>query len=261
MAKKNHRPLGTITAEIHRLHRQNVFALGKLLIEAKAQQDHGKWLRYLKDIDWSPRSAQLYMSVAELAAKNEAVAHLEAAPTALYNLVWIAERHKDVLDVAIERLVKSVARKDTAKLQCQVVRNSPAAANHPNANEFALQAALETVNQNCFGDSGRYEAMMEQGRAIVVANPTTQKELDAIRAKHPVPSIVDLSQDPEATVVEFEDDDQSPSAPDEFVTAVQFLRTLCARPAGTFLGLMDAGDLDMVGNFLKQIAAASAKPA
>ena len=54
---------------------------GELLIEAKAQTQHGSWLTWLAaHFEFSPRTAQGYMRVAEnwpaLGAKNETVAHL-----------------------------------------------------------------------------------------------------------------------------------------------------------------------------------------
>jgi hypothetical protein len=189
---KNLRPLAEISAEIYRTERQSVLTLGKLLLEAKEQLKHGEWLSYLKSIGWGDRNAQLHMAVARLAANTKLVADLDAAPTALYQLTWIAGEYADALPLAIARLKKSVERGDTAAQQRQVVTLSPQAkeaedAGFKNITELALQAASDAFNQNCFGDEARYKSMMDQSRAIIKANPKTDDELKAVIAENPIP--------------------------------------------------------------------------
>ena len=94
-ARKNLRPLTAITADIYKSGRQNIFTIGKLLREAKAHFPHGKWLPYLKSIEWNERTAQLYMSVADLADKYESVSHLNASPGALYELTSWMDREEE----------------------------------------------------------------------------------------------------------------------------------------------------------------------
>src|SRR5262249_9974526 len=156
-SKRNHRPLVEITADIYRAERQNLFTIGKLLREAKEHFPHGKWLPYLKSIDYSPRNSQLYMSAFELADKYETVSHLGAATTAIYALVSLSDREKEderegvIIPLAIERLQASVARGDSAKEQRAVVELSPMARLNPGVTELALRAASDAINQNCFG--------------------------------------------------------------------------------------------------------------
>jgi hypothetical protein len=110
---KNLRPLTEITADIFTAERQSRFTVGKLLREAKEHFPHGKWIPYLKSIDWSERTAQQYMAISELADKYATVAHLNAAPTALYHLIWLQEREDEadkIMPLAIKRLQDSVAR-------------------------------------------------------------------------------------------------------------------------------------------------------
>ena len=84
------RTLAVIADELHAaLKREtaDILTIGTLLVEAKAQVGHGKWLSWLKqEFSMSERSAQKYMKAAEFAAKNELSADLDLSPSALYLL-------------------------------------------------------------------------------------------------------------------------------------------------------------------------------
>jgi Protein of unknown function (DUF3102) len=288
-ARKNLRPLESITADICRAERQNVFTIGKLLREAKEHFPHGSWIPYLKKIEWSPRTAQLYMAVSELADKYETVAHLNAAPTAIYHLVWLAERYEGepeekakVMPLAIERLRASVERGDGAAAQRDVVNLTPMAQLNPGIGELALKAASDAINSNCFGCPIRSKSMGEQADAILRANPTTEEELKAITDKHPI-MMPDgkISQDDALkladTVEESEDDEADEEAAPAPATATELLPRQCAlvgrfddacgellklaaKASAVFTtSIVDDVDLDMLGNFLKQIAASKRK--
>ena len=70
MKKQNTRSLGAIADDIHKIERTNIFDIGDLLIEAKAQCEHGDWLdRVDAEFDWSVDTAENYMKVAGLASK------------------------------------------------------------------------------------------------------------------------------------------------------------------------------------------------
>src|SRR6266700_3589333 len=70
----------------------NIIGIGKLLIEAKAQLEHGQWLPWLKaNFGSDERTARNYMTAAKLAAKSESdsdlkLTDLKLKPGALYNL-------------------------------------------------------------------------------------------------------------------------------------------------------------------------------
>jgi hypothetical protein len=263
---KNLRPLAAITADIYKAERQNIFTIGKLLREAKAHFPHGKWLPYLKSIDWSERTAQFYMSVVELADKYETVADLGAAPTALYQLVGIAEKR---LPLAIVRLGKSVERKDTAAQQREAVALS--IYGDEDTTELALQAASDALNQNCFGIPERLKAMEAQFAAIIKANPKAEEELKAIIDAHPIPLPAEAKPLPVMTEDADEEDMTDEGADTEpeptinprqaaliesMESACETLKQLSAKPSATFLtSEFSADELDMLGNFLKQIAA------
>ena len=227
-AQPNLRPLSAITADIYRAERQNLFSIGKLLREAKEHFPHGEWLPYLKSIDYSARNAQIYMSASELADKYETIAHLGAAPTAIYALNALAareaeaEREVDVIPLASERLQASIARGDSAGEQRAIVELSPMAMLNPGVCELALGAASIAINQSCFGCEIRMKSMEEQCQAILQGNPTTEDELRAIQAKHPVlwaggkmtqDEFIKLQKD--APEVEDDDDDEEDDAGDD----------------------------------------------
>ena len=64
-----------------------IIAIGGLLLEAKAQLEHGEWLPWLKEnFGSSVQTAENYMNAARLAAKIPNVVNLKLRPTALYLL-------------------------------------------------------------------------------------------------------------------------------------------------------------------------------
>src|SRR3954451_3562042 len=87
MKRKNERSLDTIADSIHRAERTNVIDIGDLLLEAKAQCEHGQWLAWLSaEFTWSEDTAARYMKVATLAARFRSLRNLNLAVTTLYEL-------------------------------------------------------------------------------------------------------------------------------------------------------------------------------
>jgi hypothetical protein len=88
--KKPARKLATIETDLAKAMKAegaNVIKIGKLLLEAKKQLEHGDWLPWLeKNWDRSKRTAENYMAAGRLAAKFATVANLKLRPTALYAL-------------------------------------------------------------------------------------------------------------------------------------------------------------------------------
>jgi hypothetical protein len=88
MSKKIKRDLKTIGTELQTAlkdERENLFHIGELLIEAKAQLEHGGWLQWLKEnFGASHATASNYMNAAKLAAKFPTVRSLKLRATALY---------------------------------------------------------------------------------------------------------------------------------------------------------------------------------
>src|SRR5665213_66127 len=88
MKQENTRTLDVIADDINLLARGNIFDIGDLLIEAKAQCEHGQWLAWLHaEFDWaSVDTAERYIKVAKLGAKFRTVRNLKLAATTLYRL-------------------------------------------------------------------------------------------------------------------------------------------------------------------------------
>jgi DUF3102 family protein len=81
------RSLDVIAADIHQLQRNSIFDTGDLLIEAKDQLDHGRFLDWLdSEFDWSHATAANYMNAARLAAKFLTVRNLPIPARVLYEL-------------------------------------------------------------------------------------------------------------------------------------------------------------------------------
>ena len=67
--------------------RDEIVAIGRDLIAAKALAGHGGWLPWLEaEFGWKERAAQTFMSVAEAAAKNAKFADLNVPVSGLYLL-------------------------------------------------------------------------------------------------------------------------------------------------------------------------------
>jgi hypothetical protein len=104
-------PLDEIAVEINQLARGNIIDIGKLLLEAKAQCEHGEWLEWLdSEFDWSVTTAERYMASAELVAKFPTVGNLNIAPSTIYAL---ADREDDDQDLPaiIDELAKHATEK------------------------------------------------------------------------------------------------------------------------------------------------------
>jgi hypothetical protein len=100
--KNRRRDLDAIAADIHKAERVNIFQIGKLLIEAKAQCAHGEWLDWLsREFDWSADTAHNYMNVADLTAKFGTIRNLPVPATTLYALTHLDPA---IVPAAIARL-------------------------------------------------------------------------------------------------------------------------------------------------------------
>jgi hypothetical protein len=190
-----------------------------------------------------------------------------------------------VLPLAIERLRASVARGDNAEQQRQAVVLTSMAQLNPGIGDVALEGASKAINHNCFGDTARYKSMEDQAQAILKANPKTKEELKAIIDKHPIlmpggkVKQDDLAIDDSGVIIDDGSDAykdleaqaceaREAAERDVTVTVERFdeacdaLLELAATPSEVLtVSTIDEGDLDMLGNFLKQVAASKRKRA
>jgi hypothetical protein len=111
MTTKVKRPLEVIASEMQiAMSREsaNIIAIGNLLIEAKAQVQHGHWLRWLGDnFGSSVSTAENYVAAAGFAEKFPTVANLRLRPSALYLLAQTLDEPSILYtDEAIETIFK-----------------------------------------------------------------------------------------------------------------------------------------------------------
>jgi hypothetical protein len=103
MAKKPKRELSVILDDIDAVLKSdtaNIICVGKLLIEAKAQVDHGQWLPLLEQrFDFSERTARNYIKAAKYANRKSAtIADLKISPSVLYALAGGQSTYLEVED-------------------------------------------------------------------------------------------------------------------------------------------------------------------
>jgi hypothetical protein len=88
--KKIRRDLAVITGELQTAMKAqscSIIAIGGLLLEARAQVDHGEWMDWLfENFDSSTSTAENFMNAARAATKFPTVGNLKLRPTALYLL-------------------------------------------------------------------------------------------------------------------------------------------------------------------------------
>jgi hypothetical protein len=112
--RRNRRPLDDIAADIHKLQRSSLFAIGDLLIEAKEQLlDHGEFLPWLEGhFEWSEDTAENYMGASRLAAKFRNIRNLKLAKTTIYELVELAA-DDNTTDELMEDIIAALAEQAT----------------------------------------------------------------------------------------------------------------------------------------------------
>lgn len=185
-----------IAGRIHKLRQrtcEDVIAIGRLLIEAKAHLEHGEWCEWLRrEFAWSRDTAE--------------------------NFIHVADTFGDGNTETFRRL-------DVSSLYLLARPSTP-------------QEARDTVAELIADDTP--PALADVKRIIREAKGTEEPE--------PTPQ----PEPPKA---------RQAALAAQFQAAVEGLMSLSTKPTSAFAGIMPADDLDMLGNFLKQIAAASRKAA
>jgi hypothetical protein len=142
---KNARSLDTIADNIHKLERGNIIDTGDLLLEAKAQCEHGQWLDWvLREFPWSAGTAERYMRVAELSAKFCTLQNLKLSITTLYQLA--DHECEEDLPAIIKELAKHATQLRLAPRDAERVIKIGIArhrfGDHPDATLFRLGELL-----------------------------------------------------------------------------------------------------------------------
>jgi hypothetical protein len=104
---KRKRSLDVIAADIHKIERADIFAIGALLAEARDSEpgDYGNWLKWLKQQEFSfgYTTALNYLKAHDLKVKYPIVGDLRVPATVIY---WLAESDEPNLPVIIKAPVK-----------------------------------------------------------------------------------------------------------------------------------------------------------
>jgi hypothetical protein len=171
---RNHRPLDDISADIHKLERESVFAKGDLLIEAKDQLDHGEFLSWVNsEFEWSKSTAENYMNAARLKAKFPNIGNLKLAKTTIYELAELMAADNDEL---MESIIAALTEQATHnQLKATAATDIMLSAglrwefgDYPEATLYALHAVKIT--------DGNVETM----EALKAEQPTTEEAARAI---------------------------------------------------------------------------------
>jgi hypothetical protein len=234
-AKRN---LSVIEAELHAALKsatKNKIKIGGLLVEAKETVPHGEWLAWLENnFAFSERSAQHYMVAWKFAAKYENFADLKLQLTAIYAL----DKHDDGIVAHVLEVAKTkwLSRADVDRIAEEFVRFG-----RPKREAERREAAKGGEQR---GDT----ITAEQHEDEVQKEAEAQAEAAAtLKAPHPVVG-------PPAEPAPVPLDDLQIST---FQRAITMLKGLMTKPAATFVSAdCSTADLDVVTNFLNQVAAA-----
>jgi hypothetical protein len=235
--KQQARHLNVIASELQtamRAESSSIIAIGRLLIEARAQLEHGQWLEWLgANFDRSIRSAENYMSAATFVSKIETskiatVANIR--PSALYLLASLDDvADRDLIEAVLKEAESGWVTEDRV---WQIRAELP-------PTEAEIAAGIEAEKKR--------EEWLETEKK-------RREELDALLDGPP----------PELPPAE------EPAKPDvvlpPFDQAIKTLAGLQTKPLGKFAGTTHtARDLHAVGDFLHAVAerkgAADAQPA
>src|SRR5882672_3896846 len=149
MTRKNARPLDAIAIDIHTLECKSVFEIGDLLLEAKAQCEHGQWLVWLDDeFEWSEDTAERYVKVAELCTRFRRLRNLKLRKTTLYKLAHLEDEEnlRAIIADLAKHATKSLLAPRDAERVIQIGVGRRRFGNHSDATLYRLMR-LETFGE------------------------------------------------------------------------------------------------------------------
>jgi len=256
--KKNARSLDAIAVAYNALERASIIDAGDLLIEAKDQCDHGKWLDWVeRELDCSITTAERRMRVAELAAKFPKLRNLKIGKGTLFELV--GEDREDLPAIVTElakHATKSRLPSGDAKRVIRIGIGRRRFGDYP---DVTLER-LSTLSD----DSPRHAKLIA---ALKDQKPTTDEAADAIvidiRRKHVAEVEAQAEAEAEAKEADKVLDGEPPVLPqspplgdqrlshgdmpdvdaDDFADAVRELSRLSTKPARKLAGVVPEDDL------------------
>jgi hypothetical protein len=280
MKEKNARSLDAIADDINQLKRANIFDIGDLLVEAKAQCEHGQWYDWLEaEFEWSEDSAGRYMNVARLGAKYRTLRDLNLAATTLYRLA--AYENEDELPAIIEELTTHATttrlKPDDAARVMQVGIGRHRFGDRPDATLLRLLDLDE-----CSDEAWHEKAVI----TLQERNPETIEDADALVDKIELEYLdAERIKGAEEARERSDEDDildgplpvlPPPTTPPEpqrlgattawpetdlFASAVKDLLELRAKPLQRFSGVFSSAELREVSAFLTSVAAVDERKA
>jgi hypothetical protein len=270
MKPRNVRPLDTIADKINRVARANVIDIGDLLLEAKAQCEHGEWLVWLYgEFGWSADTAERYMKVAELAGKFRRLRNLRLAVTTLYELA----AHKEVEDLPaiVEELAKHAAKTRLppydARRVIKIGIGRRRHGDHPDATLVQL-CQLDLYKRSPWYDDA-VAALLErnpdtdESARLLVSEVAANEKVEEAQHKKDADSILDgappdlpppiTPPEPQKFGAKTEWEGR-----DSFADAVTTLLDLRTKSVGRFVGKFSPSELREVADFLLDIASGAA---
>jgi hypothetical protein len=208
----------------------DIIAIGGLLVEAKKQLGHGKFLPWIeREFDFSERTAQNYMKARKFALKYETVADLQLTPSALY---VISDDSPTSINTpqGIMAVLKEAAEK-------RVTRER--------ADEIVMAEWCKAKSAEEAEGAEVSEATERQERERAAAEERAEaEELLARPSEVPPPS-------PPATATPLEQ-----SFLRVFEESIKGLHTVMTKPVSKFKqSYISAADLQLIADFLRQVAA------
>jgi hypothetical protein len=268
MSERNARPLDKIADDIFKLERKSIFEIGDLLLEARAQCEHGEWMTWLEQFGWSWDTADRYAAVAELGSKFRKLRILKVPATILYDLV---DRGDDI-PVIIEELLKHATTKHLSSRDAQRVINIGTGrhyfGDYPDATLVQLaqlsncqpwcQKAIAALKERKPGSDESARAIVDE---IKQAHYAAEDVLEA-NVEREIETLLD-GDPPELPPPTTPTDPEKLSLSADwaearlFTVAVTHLGKLRAKPAAMFVGKFSRADLRNVAHFLIAIAEAT----
>jgi hypothetical protein len=269
--RQNARSLDAIADDINKLGRANIFNIGDLLIEAKAQCEHGEWLPWLSnEFSWSTSTAERKMRVAEMGGKFAKLTNLKLTATTLYDLA--DHDNEDDLPAIIDELAKHAIKRHLRAGDAERVIMIGIGRRRFGDRPDATLVQLAEVDRSSGGESWYEKAVA----ALQERNPETDEGaksiVDEIEQEHWAAVASSVSLDETDDILDGTPPDlPPPTAPPEpqkfetetdwdtgsFVNDVMGLLQLRTKPVGRFVGKCTPEILRKVADFLTDIAAAT----
>ena len=191
------RDLEIIEAEIlfYKRHAgRALLAIGKRLMEAKAQLRHGEWLPWLRDkVDISERSAQDFMRIAKEYSESAEIADLGASKAlALLGLPaseradFVAEKHtvdgveKSVSEMTAKELKRAIEERDDARRGMEAMKARAEVAEQSREKMEQDMRQLRELNRRA------KETVEEKNAALAKAEgdvQTLKEQMEELRSK------------------------------------------------------------------------------